>query len=132
MPTSTASASCAKLGVEPAKGDYKAKNILAEVITPDRKEWHPVEQEAQAEGCTTCSAGNVTPDRQSQRGRNDEGASQVKLRAPVADGDRGRLAARATAVAIEKARAVVTGGAVPPNTPVGRLATSNGAGSSPP
>jgi hypothetical protein len=28
---------------------------------------------------------------------------------------------RATAVAIEQARAVVTGGAVPPNTPIGRL-----------
>jgi hypothetical protein len=28
---------------------------------------------------------------------------------------------RATAVAIEQARAVITGGAVPPNTPVGRL-----------
>jgi hypothetical protein len=34
----------AKIGVEPAKGDYKAKNILAEAITPDRKEWHPIEQ----------------------------------------------------------------------------------------
>ena len=34
-----------KLGVEPAKGDYKAKNILAEVITPDRKEWRAIEQQ---------------------------------------------------------------------------------------
>lgn len=38
----------AKLGVEPAKGDYKAKNILAEVITPDRKEWRPITQEPKA------------------------------------------------------------------------------------
>ena len=38
----------AKIGVEPASEQYKAKNILAEVITPDRKEWHPVEQVAQA------------------------------------------------------------------------------------
>jgi hypothetical protein len=34
----------AKIGVEPAKGDYKAKNILTEAITPDKKEWHQVEQ----------------------------------------------------------------------------------------
>lgn len=34
-----------KLGVEPASDGYKAKNILAEVIAPDRKEWHPVEQQ---------------------------------------------------------------------------------------
>ena len=34
----------AKIAVEPARGDYKAKNILGDVITPDRKEWHPVEQ----------------------------------------------------------------------------------------
>jgi hypothetical protein len=34
-----------KLGVEPARDGYKAKNILAEVITPDRKEWRPIEQQ---------------------------------------------------------------------------------------
>jgi hypothetical protein len=34
-----------KVGVEPAKGDYPAKNILAEVITPDRKEWRAIEQQ---------------------------------------------------------------------------------------
>jgi hypothetical protein len=36
-----------KLGVEPAKDGYKAKNILPPggVITPDRKEWHPIEQQ---------------------------------------------------------------------------------------
>jgi hypothetical protein len=28
----------ARIGVEPAKGDYRAKNFIAEVITPDRKE----------------------------------------------------------------------------------------------
>jgi hypothetical protein len=38
----------AKIGVEPASEQYKAKNTLAEVITPDRKEWHQVEQIAQA------------------------------------------------------------------------------------
>ena len=34
-----------KLGVEPALGEYKAKNNIAEVITPDRKEWHAIEQQ---------------------------------------------------------------------------------------
>jgi hypothetical protein len=34
----------AKIGIEPAKGEYKAKNILASVITPDLKEWRPIEQ----------------------------------------------------------------------------------------
>ena len=34
-----------RLGVEPATEKFKAKNILAEVITPDRtKEWRPIEQ----------------------------------------------------------------------------------------
>ena len=50
----------AKLGVEPARGDYKAKNILAEVITPDRREWHPIEQEAKP-AANTSTATNVTP-----------------------------------------------------------------------
>jgi hypothetical protein len=34
----------AQIGVEPAKGDYRAKNFLAQIITPERKEWRPVEQ----------------------------------------------------------------------------------------
>jgi hypothetical protein len=34
----------AQIGVEPAKGDYRAKNFLAQIITPERKEWQPVEQ----------------------------------------------------------------------------------------
>jgi hypothetical protein len=33
-----------RIGVEPRKGEYRAKNILLEVITPDRKEWRQVEQ----------------------------------------------------------------------------------------
>jgi hypothetical protein len=36
----------ARIGVEPAKGDYKAKNILQEVVTPDQKDWYPIEQVA--------------------------------------------------------------------------------------
>jgi hypothetical protein len=38
----------AKIGVEPARGDYKAKNILSEVITPDRGNWRAIGQEAKA------------------------------------------------------------------------------------
>jgi hypothetical protein len=38
----------ARIGVEPARDGYKAKNALARAITPDRKEWHPVEQIDQA------------------------------------------------------------------------------------
>src|SRR6516225_4549227 len=33
----------AQIGVEPAKDQYRAKNFLAQVITPERKEWQPVE-----------------------------------------------------------------------------------------
>jgi hypothetical protein len=34
----------ARIGVEPAQGNYKAKNEIDHVITPDDKRWHPVEQ----------------------------------------------------------------------------------------
>ena len=34
----------AKLGVEPAKDGYRAKNTLNLVITPDHKEWRQIEQ----------------------------------------------------------------------------------------
>jgi hypothetical protein len=49
----------AKIGVEPARGEYKAKNILGEVVTPDRKEWHPINQEARP--ATKAAASSVTP-----------------------------------------------------------------------
>jgi hypothetical protein len=36
-----------RLGVEPAKDGYRAKNILpsGSIITPDRKEWHAIDQQ---------------------------------------------------------------------------------------
>ena len=46
----------AKLGVEPARGEYKAKNILSEVITPDRKEWHSVQQEPKTKAASNSGA----------------------------------------------------------------------------
>jgi|SRR5262245_24984966 len=33
-----------KLGVEAGDGNYVDKNFIASVITPDKKDWHPVEQ----------------------------------------------------------------------------------------
>jgi hypothetical protein len=50
-----------KVGVEPARGDFKAKNILGEVITPDRNEWHSIEQEVAARHPTKGTAANVAP-----------------------------------------------------------------------
>jgi hypothetical protein len=34
----------ALIGIEPAKGDYRAKNILLSAITPDQKGWSAVQQ----------------------------------------------------------------------------------------
>jgi hypothetical protein len=36
----------ARIGIEPAQGNFKAKNTIDEVITPERKDWHVVEQVA--------------------------------------------------------------------------------------
>jgi hypothetical protein len=35
-----------RIGVEPARDNYPAKNILLDAVTPDRRDWHPVEQTA--------------------------------------------------------------------------------------
>jgi hypothetical protein len=35
-----------RIGIEPAQGNFKAKNTIEEVITPDRKDWRTVEQVA--------------------------------------------------------------------------------------
>jgi hypothetical protein len=51
----------AQIGVEPAKGDYRAKNFLAQVITPDRKEWAPIEQVAKTAAAAAPSAVIVKP-----------------------------------------------------------------------
>jgi hypothetical protein len=49
----------AKIGIEPAKGEYKAKNTITTVITPDMREWHPIEQVEQPPAHSTPTA--VTP-----------------------------------------------------------------------
>jgi len=38
----------ARLGVEPARNGYAAKNRVAEVITPERTDWQRVEQPAKS------------------------------------------------------------------------------------
>jgi hypothetical protein len=44
----------AQIGVEPAKGEFRAKNVLARIITPDdTKNWHPVEQVAKPAPAST-------------------------------------------------------------------------------
>jgi hypothetical protein len=43
----------AKIGIEPAKGEYKAKNTITTVITPDMKEWRPIGQVEQPPAHTT-------------------------------------------------------------------------------
>jgi hypothetical protein len=40
----------AKIGVEKGKDGYKDKNSLAEVITPDRKQWAKIEQPPRQQG----------------------------------------------------------------------------------
>jgi hypothetical protein len=51
----------AQIGVEPAKGDFRAKNFLAQIITPERKEWQPIEQAAKADKPAAPSAVIVKP-----------------------------------------------------------------------
>jgi hypothetical protein len=46
-----------RVGVEPAKDNYRAKNTIDFVITPDMKEWHPVEQVAKPAKPTSGSSG---------------------------------------------------------------------------
>lgn len=50
----------AQIGVEPAKGEYPAKNSLAQVVTPDRKEWQPIEQVTKPAPAPAAAAGNTS------------------------------------------------------------------------
>jgi hypothetical protein len=34
----------ARIGIQPQRGEYRARNTLALVITPDMKEWRPIQQ----------------------------------------------------------------------------------------
>lgn len=46
----------ARLGVQPPKGGYPAKNTIQEVITPDRKDWKPIEQPVKGGSSETATA----------------------------------------------------------------------------
>jgi hypothetical protein len=50
----------AQIGVEPAKGDYRAKNILGRIITPDRTEWRLIEQVAKKKNGTDNTPSPIT------------------------------------------------------------------------
>jgi hypothetical protein len=50
-----------RIGVEPAKNGYAAKNTLLEVITPERKNWHPVEQVKRDDRPTQSAASESAP-----------------------------------------------------------------------
>jgi len=55
----------ARIGVEPPQNGYKAKNTLDQIITPDRTDWHAVEQVAKPGSAPTAStaptAGKAEP-----------------------------------------------------------------------
>jgi hypothetical protein len=51
----------AKLGVEKGDGNYPDKNFIASVITPDRKEWHPVEQPPPFNGGSGAASSSTPP-----------------------------------------------------------------------
>lgn len=50
-----------KIGIEKGTGDYKDKNVLLEVITPDRKEWHAIQQVPKQREMPLSSGSAVTP-----------------------------------------------------------------------
>jgi hypothetical protein len=50
-----------KIGIEPAKDGYQAKNVLAAVITNDLREWTGVGPVAQAQSRDAPQAPAVTP-----------------------------------------------------------------------
>ena len=50
-----------RIGVEPARGDYPAKNILLDAVTPDRTDWHRVEQVAKQPSDPTSAAVKTEP-----------------------------------------------------------------------
>jgi len=52
-----------RIGVQPAQNGFKAKNVLELVITPDRTDWHAIEQVAVAKesAAPTATATPATP-----------------------------------------------------------------------
>jgi len=50
-----------RIGVQPAQGQYGPKNILLEVLTPDRKGWRRVEQQTNGAKPPSQSAAALQP-----------------------------------------------------------------------
>ena len=103
----------AKIGIEKGKpkndgsGDnYADKNILAAVITPDKKDWHAVEQSpASPNGGAAPTSGSSSP---AARGHRKTGVGIMKTRTPIGQVSPAAIEdiwqRRATAAAIEAAR----------------------------
>jgi hypothetical protein len=51
----------ARVGIEPGKGNFKAKNTLLEIITPERQEWRRPEQAKPVPAAATTPATAVAP-----------------------------------------------------------------------
>ena len=108
---------------------WSDKNYLLAAITPDQKDWHPVEQPPPFNGGGATAPTGAAPAGSAPAGHAHYpaavGTLMRKLRtvgmvSPSALEDEWQR--RATAAAIEAARSVVTlGGPIPPATPVGRL-----------
>jgi hypothetical protein len=47
-----------RVGVEAAQGNYKAKNYILEIITPERAEWHRLEQQPAQGRAPSSSSGS--------------------------------------------------------------------------
>ena len=128
----------AKIGIEKGspKNDgsgenYADRNTIAMVITPDRKDWHAVEQAPRARPARSpATTAAVAPIDQAGVGV----MRQVHtIGIPTASAIEDVWQRRATAAAIEAARKVVkVDGVIPPARRSGAWATSSGAGSSPP
>jgi hypothetical protein len=59
----------ARIGVEPARGDFKAKNVIDRVITPSQPEWRPIEQVPSGPRAAPGNASGSVPAPVSQIGR---------------------------------------------------------------
>ena len=59
----------ARIGVEPARGNFKAKNVLDRVITRSQPEWHPIEQVPSGPKAASGNAAAAAPAPVTQIGR---------------------------------------------------------------
>jgi hypothetical protein len=50
-----------KIGIEQGTGGYKDKNVLLEVITPDKKDWHAIQQVPKQHEMNVSAGTEVTP-----------------------------------------------------------------------